>query len=155
MMLRHSVVLTCAAALSGALTAALVRVSQDLSLRDPLVATVEATPGAGHAWWMAASGFLLLIGAIAASYSKNPPSAASVGATAALLLIAPLLVFTSDFLATWVSLSAALAGFYLASCRITVSLRNRKGTAVLLWVLLAVGFATAIVGVLWAVLFLE
>lgn len=155
MISRQSVILASAAALSGVLTAVLFRVSHGLALRSPLIAAVEPTVDAGHVWWLASTAFLLFIGAIAAIYSKNRPSAAGVGVAAALLLCGPLLVFTSDFLAAWVSLSAALAGFYLASCRIRTTFRPANRIAVLLWALLALSFAIGIVGVLWAILFLE
>lgn len=152
---RHSIALICTGILSGGVVAVLLRVSQSLSLRSPALAQVEGVFGVGQLWWITSAGLLLLIAALAAAYDTDDTSPISVGVAAALLLFGPALVFTSDVLAAWVNLSAALGGFYLASIRFRVTLRLRDKSRLLLWSFLVVVFAAAVVVVIWAILFLE
>ena len=152
---RQSIVLTCAAVLSAAVVAVLLRVSQRLALRSPSLDLADPIFGAGHVWWITSAGLLLLIGAIAAIYDSDEISPAALGIVSALLFLSPALVFTSDILAVWVALSAALAGFYFALVKIRVALSSRENGQSLLWLLLVVFFAAAALGVIWAILFLE
>lgn len=152
---RQLIALTCAAILSAAVVAILLSMSQRLSLRSSALAYVEPTFGVGHVWWMASAGLLLLIAALAAAYDRDDISPVSIGLAAAMLLLAPALVFTNDGLAAWVTLSAALGGFYFATVRFRVALSLRGKAKSLPWFLPVLVFAAAVVGVTWAILFLE
>lgn len=152
---RQSIALTCAGILNGAVVAVLLSVSQRLSLRSPALAYVEPGFGIGHVWWITSAGLLLLIAALAAAYDTDDIPPISVGVAAALLLLGPFLVFTSDVLSAWVTLSAALGGFYLAVIRFRATRSLRSESRSLLWLLPVLVFAVAVVGVIWAILFLE